>query len=624
MTTDKGKKTEIKPTRREGHAAEGSGHPGRPGTPAEQGAGRHAGKLAYRNDPSYLKLLGHFQSAEWDKCQDCIDLLLQSHPGDKHLLGFRQDVQMRSEQQQHSERQTKSEDRKERRKARIRLTVAVAAVVVLGLSGTLLVNAFRVDQARQQASAAATQTAQALAAKHDVADTLLRAGMSEQALAAYVEIQQVDPSYAGIAQDIKAAQLAVRTEELYQQARQAMDNGDNPTALELLGEVQTSSPEYKDTSQLVDTLTRQQQIARLLDNLHAAYDAGDSQGVVDAYEQIQVIDPYLDLPELDDELFASYKDLVLRLAALPNPTLGQIQDAASYYRRALALFPQSISYARERAELQEVAVELVATQYYLQGISLLDSSDYSIEGLQQSILVLQRAREKAPDSVVVDAAIEKSQLFIDSYDRLVHGDWDDAIKGLEQIYSRDPEFAGGRVRYFLYEAYTTRGDLLMLNADFGGAFKDFQAAEKFAWEDESNTLRIFQIEIRLGESLRKMRQYDQSAEFYRYAFQQVAGQPNLAAPEQAKLRQTLEQAEAAYVAGNRLAAVDLYAEAAELADKIPELTRVNARRGDTLPNIAFETGSTLVSLRGANDLGESLILSRSMPLMVPTLAPITP
>jgi tetratricopeptide (TPR) repeat protein len=594
----------------------------RPSLHARQAAEAEPEALAHRKDPQYRQVLEQFQRAEWEECLHSIDGLLKAHPGNKDLLAFRQEVQTRYELQQRSESQREADDKTQRQKVRRRTLIAVlSGIIVLALAVWLII-AYQAQETRQRLKAEATQTAEALAAKDQLAGTFMRAGKPDQALALYAEIKETDPSYEDIDQAIEAARLSISVEDLYQQGRRLMQDGDYDAALEILREVQALLPEYKDTSQLIAKSVHDQEIASRVEAIQEAYGRGDSAAVIENYQAIQAIDPFIELPELDHELFASYQDLVLQIAARRDPSLEEIQAAARYYRNALALFPQSYEYVRERAELQEVAVELLAREYYLQGISLLESSDFSLQGLEQSILVLRRAREKAPGSAVVDSAIDKSQSFIVSYDHLVHGDWDEAITGFEAVYRRDADFADGRVRYFLYDAYTSRGDLLMLNADFGGAFADYQAAEKFAWADEANVMRLFQIEVRIAHALRRLGRHDQAAEFYHFAFEQVGYKDRLTGPAQKSLLETLLNADSAYDSGNALSAISSYEEAMKQADELYEFTRIAALRGDTLPNIAFENDSTLASLRTANDLGDSLIVNRSQQLSVPVLAPV--
>lgn len=616
--TRKGKKAEDKAADSFGDETVSSN--AQPGASFAPESNNELTDLPYRKTPEYRRLLEHFQSAEWEACLVSLDRLLADFPDDTHLVDFRHDVQVRSEREHHSARQSASDQQVARRQAVARTVFGGVAVILMVGVGLWLAGAYRQEETRRMLAVQATQTADALTAQEEMAAVFMKVGRAQEALDLYLEIQQTDPLRAGLGEAMAAARQAVAAEQSYQQGLRAMQAGDNARALELLQEVARLEPNYKDTAGLIEEVSKRQQVAALVQAIDEAYDRGDFGAVILNHEAIQALDPYADLSELEEKLFSSYQDVILKIAAKPDPTTEEIEAAARYYRTALALFPQSIAYAREQKELQEVAIELLASQYYLQGINLLENSDYTIEGLQQSMLVLQRAREKAPDSVLADAAIEKAEKFIDAYDALVRSDWDKAISVFEDLYKRDSEFAGGRVRSFLYDAHVARGDLLMLNADFAGALADFQAAEQHAWAQQENVLRLFQIEIRVAGALRKLGRLDQAVEFYQFSFKQMSAAANLSKPENSDLRETIAQAELAVSQGNAVGALDLYEQAVEESDPLYDLKEINARRGDTLPNIAFERGSTLVSLISANDLGGSLVLSRTRPLFVPTLA----
>lgn len=551
-----------------------------------------------------------------------VDRLLTEYPGDSALLSFRQEIQTRSDLQRHSDVQQKALDRERNRAARRRrLAGALITVIVLGAAAWVVIT-YRAAARRERLAAEATQTAEALAHQRQTADTLMIAGQPEKALALYSEIQKTDPTYVGIDRAIQSAQTAIKVEGLYQQGTQAAKNGDIQGALTAFEQVLAIQPGYKDAAQLVAGLKLDEQKAALLRAMQGAYAQGDSLGVIKNFEAIQAIDANFDDSNLRDELFASYSDLVLQIAREPDPTLDDIRSAVRYYRAATALFPQSIQYSRQQAELQDAAVGLLATQYSLQGISTLQSSDYSIQGLQASILALQRARQNAPGSAAVAATLDKAQAFITSYDYLVRGEWDAAITGFEDIYRQEANFANGRVRYFLYEAYTSRGDLLMLDGNFSGAYTDYQSAEKYAWEDQQNSLRVFEIEVRLGFAAHKMAKYDQAAQFYHSGFAQAGYRERLTTPSQQDLLQNLIHADSAFAQGSMINAVNLYEQAVKNGGLLYSYDRVSAFSGDTLPSIGFDTGSTLWSLRNANsELGDGLILSHSMQLSVPVFSP---
>ena len=304
------------------------------------------------------------------------------------------------------------------------------------------------------------------AARHKLADSLMQAGKAADALPIYLEVQKLDPSYTNIDQDIQAAMQGLSVEDLYQQGTQAMQAAETGQALALFLKIEQLHPQYKDTPQLIAKIKGEQQIASLIQDIHGSYAQGDWARVVHDYEAIQQADPSMQLPELNDELFFSYENLIIDITGRKDPSVADIETAARYYRLALALLPQTAQYSnsQERAKFEKLAADIVTSRYYLQGIGLLESSNYSNDALQQSLRDVQLAASSGAGSAVFRAGIEKAGLFLNAYNSLAQRKWDPGINDLESLYRKDQGYAGGRVPYFLYEAYTARGDLLLANA----------------------------------------------------------------------------------------------------------------------------------------------------------------
>lgn len=581
--------------------------------------------LLYRSDPNFRELLQDFQNAEWEKCLQKISELLVLYPEDGYLLNFKQDVEIRVALHETRNRQQAEEHLQRRRNFRRLVIAAGALAFVATIAIVWLVYAYQAQLAQVRLKQEATATAESLAAKFRTADTFMAAGKPLEALPIYVEIQLVEPSYQGIDQAIQLARQSITIENLYQQGTQALKDGKSDEALQSLLQVEQLHPKYKDTPQLIAGLQREQKIASLVQDMHSAYAAANWALVISDYEAIQALDPFRQVPEVNDELFVSYQRLITDIAGRTNLTLADLDTADRYYRSALALFPQDPAHAQQRADLQNIAAGLLISRHYLQGITLLEASNYSMPGLQSAILAMQQASpNSSANPPAAQAAMQKAQWFLDGYNNLLQRKWDPAITSLESLYSKDGSYAGGRVTYFLFEAYTARGDILFKNADFGGALKDYQAADRFAYSNGGNLLRLLQIEARIGLVLHKLGQIKESAAFYQAAFDRLGYQKRLALPDQQDLLNTLTQANAAFKQGRALEAIGLYETALKQADKLYEQKKVAATQGDTLPNVAFQNDSSLESLRAANQLGESLILGQDQDLQIPEMPPAGP
>ena len=577
-------------------------------------------KPAYQDDPNYRELLLSFQNAQWDECLEKIDQILTIHPKDTHLLAFKQDVEVRLKLQGEAQQYQSEENRKKRR----RTSTRVFLLTVLGLSVVIFIvwTAYAYQQKQTQARMAqeAALIEQSLAEKYQTAESFMRVDKPEEALRLYGEIQQISPSYKDIDEKIEQTKQSMAMEEIYQQGIQAIQDGKSAQALELLLKVDELHPKYKDTSKLLEKIQQEQEIAALVEEIQDLYLLEDWTGVIRAHEAIRSIDPFYEISDLKDILFVSYRNVIVDIAGRGDVTVEEIELAEKYYRIALSIFPQNKEYVGERQELQKVAVELLANKYYLHAITMLQSSNYSAEGLQELIRILTKASNIGTSSPAIKVEIEKSQLFLSSYDNLLQRKWDNAISGFEIVRRKDENFANGRLKYLLYESYTARGDLLFAYADFKGASVDYQEAEKFVWSSEENLLRLFQIQTRTAAALHKLGQVEESVEFYHYAFERLGYKKKLTGTKGQDLLNTINQAELAYQNSDNWEAIRLYEVAVGQVDILYDHVTVAVEAGETLADIAFKYGSTIESLRAANDLGEIMIIGKDQEILVPFIS----
>jgi tetratricopeptide (TPR) repeat protein len=508
---------------------------------------------------------------------------------------------------------------KEKIKNRRKLFLGAFITLIICLSITLVtIRVWTVIQERQLAITASL-TAEALANKYQSAENLMLTGKPEEALILYNEIKQVDPSYKDVNQKIDSAEKYIEAITLYEQGVQLMNTGKYSDALETFSMVEQLYPDYKNTRELIQKIEQDKEVAFLIKEIEKTYAEEDWEGVIHNYEAIQAIDPFMELPELKDILFNSYRNLIIALASRPNLTLEEIETADDYYRKAIALVPQDKDYAEEREELKAIAIERLANKYYLYALSLIESSDYSYKGLRESVRILKKADNIGSESPIIMAEIEKAELFLTSYDDLLENNWDDAISKLETLLRKDENYADGRAKYFLYEAYTARGDNLFAYADFEGAFVDYQKAELIAWSDKENILRLFQIQVRIAAILKILDEINESAEYYNYAFERLDYEGKLTDPDEQEVLKIIAEANKSFQQGDAVEAINLYETAMEQQEKIYDQTTILVKQDDTLLNIAFVQGSTLERLRAANNIGESMVISIDQELLVSLL-----
>jgi hypothetical protein len=161
-------------------------------------------------------------------------------------------------------------------------------------------------------------------------------------------------------------------------------------------------------------------------------------------------------------------------------------------------------------------------------------------------------------------------------------------------------------------------------ADFASAFDDYQDAEKMAWGDQGNVLRLFQIETRIAATMHKLGQPEQASAYYHYAFELMRYQKRLTRSEQQELLDMLTQADQAHQQGDHMGAIRLYELAMEHREELFERRTVAVSEGDTLANIAFQNDTTIERLRVANQLGESMIILKDQEFWFPVISAEVP
>ena len=577
--------------------------------------------LPYAADPNYKDLLKHYQNADWDAGLDVITSLLKVYPEDPGLLEFEHEIQMRVSMQRVGQESDRVERREQLIKVGTQVVIGLVAATIVFFAirwGFNLYNS-RVDQARLERTQVAL--AQELASKYESAEKYMQGGRINEALALYEEIQEIDPEYDEVSAKIVEAEALLELEAVYQQGRSEYLDGELETAKQTLQKVLSVNPRYKDAAIIVKNIDNTLTIEALRQQAQEAYENNDWKGVVQSTEEIKRIDNTTDLSDLEVQIFTSLMNLVIETAESGNASVEDVELAERYYREALALFPQNKDFAKERAELQRVASDLVANKFYIFALQLIEQEDYSIESMEEALRLLNKATNIGTGSPAIAAEISQLTLFLSAFDNFVGRRWEQAIDRFEQLYRTSPDYGNGMLKYLIYETYLARGDTFYSFAEYSNARTDYEAAETYARvSDQGNTLRLYQIEIRIGYTLRKLALPAEASEYFSYALNLVNFSDKLEANEQ-DIWNTYLEAEASLAGKDYWNAARLFEILLEDADTIYDFETLSISRGDSLAHIAFQYGSSVDAILLSNpNLGDSLTARTDQEIRIPILA----
>jgi tetratricopeptide (TPR) repeat protein len=572
----------------------------------------------YMRDDLFKELMSHYQNADWKASLDAIEQLSKLYPGEPSLDDFREDIIMRSSLHQKGSRSQKVETRLRLQQRSGWFIVGIIAVLAIFFVGRWGLSQYQDQREENRLMIEATTTAKTLQTKFENAESYLRADRPEEALRLLEEIEAQSPGYPNIDELMIEAQGLIRLKELFQQGEQHFNDGELDAALQVLSAVEEEHPNYRNVSQLLIDIEELQQINIFTQEIADAFQVNDWAAVINGYEQILEINPNLEIPDIEEELFISYMNIIIEIADRPDATIEDIELAESYYRSALALFPQNREYADERAELERIATNLIVNKFHIYAVNLIDNENYSIQSIEQALVALQRANNINADSPAIAAEITTLQAYITAFNHYTGRRYDEAIEEFDNLLRSEPDFGGGRVNYMLYEAHIARGDLFLTYGDFANALEDFEAAETFAWEDTAGLLQLFEVEVRIGTALRKLSLYLESAEYFHYAANLVNLQEYID-PDQVEVLQAFNEAQVAYLRGQSWEASRLYDFVYEEANLIYPYETVRVSRGDSFVDFSFLYGSTIQALRDLNLLGDAMEARMNLDLMLPSI-----
>jgi tetratricopeptide (TPR) repeat protein len=247
----------------------------------------------------------------------------------------------------------------------------------------------------------------------------------------------------------------------------------------------------------------------------------------------------------------------------------------------------------------------------------LKESNYDYQSLTQAVQILTQVISISGGSDTITQEFEKTELLLNSYNQFLNKKYNLAIKGFEELRTIDPNYAGRKVKYLLYESYLAYGEVLYKNADFTGARDQYLKAETYAWTDSDHIIRAFLVELKVAKVLDQLWAPGDSASHFHYAFGLINFRQHLLDTENQHLLSLIDNAEAAFTNKQMRDSITLFEQAVEEKDKLFDYATEKVFNGDALSDIAFHYGCTIEIIKSANMLGDSLIIQLDQDLLIP-------
>lgn len=567
------------------------------------------------NDPDYQQLMDHYQLAEFDECLKLLESLEQRYPDHPILREFSEELQMKLSLRTLAKK-SKKEQKRQKRKATFNLSVfaivgTLVVMVAFFVSTYLFTDIFRAQRSEQE-------TVQ-LGLLNDQAQQLLLVGKPRPAAEILDKIRALDPDYENLSALTMQTYELLQLEIKYQTAMSLLAEGKDNEALVLFKEISAERPGLWDVSQQIDAIEKANQISEFLAEGESAYNNQIWGQVISAYENALTLDPTINDPQITEQLVRGYLNEIVRMLEDEAATIEEIELAEQYYRKAVALIPQSRTFASEREDLQEASSNLLEVKFIQVAKDILADKNQTAASISKAVSFFRRAQNVNTRNTVLQQDLQNAERYQVAFKNFVEMEWVSAISNLNQLLSVDPNYAGGNASVLLFEAYYALGKQYTAARLFQDALNNFEQAEILVFDDRENLMRLFQVQIRIGDTLGQLNDYENAVSYYQYALDAIDFQQKVSSLS--NLAVQYSQANDFQINGDFESSFELFQELMTDIDIIYSVSEIEIEEGVCLALFASEYQSTMEAIIEANDLPRNMVITFGHTLNVPMIAP---
>lgn len=566
-------------------------------------------------DQEYQELLIHYQNAEWDRCRQLIDSLLERYPNQQVLLDFKADIDVQLLLKKMSADKSRSKVK--------RIVVSGLAVLVLVVIGMLVVGFFTqqtVSAYQREAENYQVQLEQAhqenLGLLENQARSALQAGKPEVTLEILGKIETQDPQYSALESLRAEATAQLELVDLYDQATQEMAVKNYPAAMDIFTQIKTTSPLFRDVDYQINWIKNYQHVLQLVADGEEAYQHKNWQATIQHYEEALSLDGAVNSPTVKDQLLYSYLNSIIETLSREDHTIEELERSGTYYRKAIALIPQDRDYIAEREQLQSLSLELLVSKNYQMAKVLLGDPDHTQLTVGKAISFLKYASELKPDNQLFKTELNKAQLYQAALEYIDQGKMQQAIAGLEDLARFDRHYPNGMGPVLLYEAYVAQGLKLHNSGFYRDARVNFEQAELIAWEHPENAMQLFLVQINLGNTIGELENYPDAVSYIEFALKNIT--EVIAKVDDQEFIETLNLARQLSGEAKYREAYASYQDLLSNMDLLFTTQDVAVNGGDNLFYLAYQYQSTIQAIQLMNDV-DFPVITQALKLTIPSL-----
>jgi tetratricopeptide (TPR) repeat protein len=453
--------------------------------------------------------------------------------------------------------------------------------------------------------------------KMDNAKDYLNAGRSAEAMILLEEIAAVEEDYPELEAMMEEAKRLQVLDERYIEAVALIEAGNQTAALVIFEEIEQQEPYYRDVKNQIITIHDQTLLGDKLKEADSFFANEQWEEAAGAYYSLYSLNPDYQTAHVEDRLFSSYVNAAERLLNNSDSIEG-IQQVEDYFQRALALRPQDPDVKDKQSRVRAMIEEKLFRSYVFLAQTAITEETNTLDALRIADKYFTEALRLKPNDPEVSIERELAHRFVSGQDNLTNSAFGAVIEEMEFILSQDPGYANGAARQTLYEAFVARGDSAMAVGDFDSALEDYQRAAVVANEDPSSKGRLYEIQMRIAESHGLSGDYETAVRLFQSAID-LGDLQSRAQQYSTAMTAALASADQYASQGNYREAFRSYREAVSWAYQVFDVVVHVVTSDDYLSQLALDYNSTVNLIAEMNNLANPNIIIPGQELLIPIL-----
>ncbi|MBA4383676.1 MAG: hypothetical protein C0410_02980 [Anaerolinea sp.] len=564
-------------------------------------------------DSDFIHFNECYQKGEWEQSETLLSQLIERYPDNQQLEKSLQDIKIQRSLREMSVRNDlDTRDRSVKRT--LRTTVVISSVVALAIIVFMVTVLLVFNFASKKITG---QNNNQLSIMTNQVDQLLLSGQPEPALLVINKMQAIDQNYSSISGLQDRVNELLILEEKYKQALELEKTVNYVEALVILNQIQGTHAGLWDVPAKIDFINNEILVQDFYNQASAAYEIGDWTKVIENYESALKINSKLEDPDKKEQLLNGYLRSIIQLLENEDVSFEEISKAEDYYRKAVAMIPQSTAFASERVNLQEVSSNLLQLKFTQLAKQMLEDPHQTVHTINQAVSYLSKASNLSQDNSELKNDLTNAQLYQIGFQNFVQLNWNPAIEYLSRVIENDRGFANGNASLLLYDAYVLRGNQNFSVGLYLDARSNYEQAEILAWEDTQNPMKLFQVEYLLGNTIGKVGDFSNAITYYQYSLR-----PDYIYNLLVTKMDFYSQLPSSSSDNSPVDPEETYQKYFEAFSNVQQLytsQKIEIHDGECLTFFAEQNKSTIYAIQTANNLSKNVTVTFGQELVVPSL-----